>query len=353
MSSTGVDRPEWATSDGLTVPPDGFWPAPEVPQPNIYPMEWRVETQKLVEIYDKSKRELWNPADLPWEDLHAGDFSREERLGMMYWWSLLANFDASGPAVFARATIHAFEMHQEDPVRKCFFAITRDEMNHEECCQRAIGKLWPGGPLDWEPTDDLERAAHNNIGWLYHNGGRYWQGYSNSLGKYPMAVLFTSFMMGEVASSTLFRMMATGAKHPVFHEVFKRIGRDESRHLQICLTMLENDWPGLTDEHRATITRQLRAGFVFLSMILWEPPRQFWDLPPYFLDNHRVLIDHARQAGLGVLSYEEQAENWKTAIAKVRAIVTRWGIEFPAIPELDLDGVDVGEIGPEDIIPVF
>ena len=36
-------------------------------------------------------------------------------------------------------------------------------------------------------------------------------------------------------------------------------------------------------------------------MILWEPPEQFWELPAYFLANHRVLMDHARDAGLGVL----------------------------------------------------
>ena len=58
-------------------------------------------------------------------------------------------------------------------------------------------------------------------------------------------------------------------------------------------------------------------------------------------------------AGLGVLTFDEQAENWRTSLARVRAIVGEWGIEFPAIPELDLDGVDVGHIGPEDIIPVF
>lgn len=337
----------------VVVPEGGFWPAPAIPQPNIYPMEWRVDTARLVQIYERSKVALWNPSDLPWAELDVGRYSREERLGMAYWFSLLANFDASGPAVFARATIHAFEQHEEDPVRKCFFSITRDEMNHEECCQRSIAALWPGGPLDWEPATDLERAAHNNIGWLYHNGGRYWQGYSASLGKHPLAVLFTSFMMGEVASSTLFRMMATGARDAVFQEMFTRIGRDESRHLQICMTILDRDWPGLTEADKSLITRQLRAGFVFLSMILWEPPGQFWDLPPYFLANHRVLVDLARQAGLGVLSFAEQADNWRVAMAKVRAIVTRWGIEFPAMPELDIDGVDVGDIGPDDIIPVF
>jgi hypothetical protein len=40
-------------------------------------------------------------------------------------------------------------------------------------------------------------------------------------------------------------------------------------------------------------------------------------------------------------------------MARVRAIVERWGIDFPAIPELDIEGVDVSDIDPEDIIPVF
>jgi rubrerythrin len=335
------------------VPEAGFWPAPQIPAPNIYPIEWRVETAKLAAIYEKAKRAVWNPADLPWANLDPAAYSTEQRLGMLYWWSVLANFDASGPAVFARATIHAFEQHEEDPIRKCFFSITRDEMNHEECCQRAITALWPGGPLRWEPENDLERAAHNNIEWLYHNGGRYWNGYREGIGRHPLAVMFTSFMMGEVASSTLFRSMADGAKEPLFRDVFTRIGRDESRHLKICMTILEKDWPGLTEDNKTLITKQLRAGFVFLSMILWEPPRQFWDLPPYFLDNHRILMDHARDAGLGVLSYDEQAKNWERALAHVRAITARWGIDFPAIPELNLDGVDVGDIDADDIIPVF
>jgi hypothetical protein len=337
----------------VIVPPGGFVPAPPIPQPNIFPMEWRVESQPLAELYERSKRQVWNPSDFPWDDLCPGAFSDEQRLGIMYWYAVLANFDGSGPAVFAKATIHAFETHQEDPIRKCFFSITRDEMNHEECCQRVIQRLVPGGPLDFVADSDLARAAQNNIGWLYHNGGRYWNGYSASLQKYPLSVLFTSFLMGEVASSTLFFGMSKNATHPVFRELFRRVGADEARHLAICLAVLEHDWPGLGEEHKTMITRQLRAGFVFLSMILWEPPNQFWEIPPYFLPNHRVLVQHARDAGLGVLSYDEQAENWRTALARVRALVERWGIAFPAIPELDLDGVDVGDIGAADINPVF
>jgi hypothetical protein len=56
---------------------------------------------------------------------------------------------------------------------------------------------------------------------------------------------------------------------------------------------------------------------------------------------------------LRVLCAVEQAENWREALAKVAKLVERWGIEFPAIPELDISGVDVGTIEAEDIIPVF
>jgi len=337
----------------LVVPASGFAAPPEIAQPNIFPLEWPTVTEPLAALYEKAKRQAWNPSDLPWHDLDPLSFTPEERLGIMYWYAVLAVFDGSGPAVFSAAMIHAYEIHAEDPIRKCFFAVARDEVNHEECCQRAIARLVPDGPLRFPVRTDLERAAVNNIQWLYHNGGRYWRGYSKSLDKYPLSVLFTSFLLGEVAASTLFYGMSQQTVLPVFKQVFTKVGQDESRHLAICLKMLENDWPGLNPDYKQMITKQLRAGFVFLSMILWEPPNMFWDLPPYFMQNHRVLIDFARQAGLGVLSYDQQAQNWRIAIAKVRKIVEDWGIQFPAIPELDLDGVDVGNITADDIIPVF
>ena len=335
------------------IPKDGLKPAPEVPQPNIFPMEWRTETPKLHEIYERAKREGFNPADVPWDQLDPEAWSDDEKVAIMYWWALLSNFDSSGPAVFARATIRAFETHEEDPVRKCFFSITRDEVNHEECCQRVIQRLVPGGPQGFAPTNELQQVALNNIGWLYHNGGRYWAGYNRAIDRYPLAIIFTSFMLGEVASSTLFHGMAHATRHPVFRDLFTKIGRDEARHLQICMNLLQRAWPGLTDENRAFVTKQLRAGFVFLSMVLWEPPNQFWELPGYFLHNQRILLRIARDAGLGILSYQEQADNWRLAIARVRRLVERWKIEFPAIPELDIQGVDVGDITAEDIIPVF
>src|SRR2546422_1805145 len=125
----------------LVVPPEGFTPPPEIPQPNIFPIEWRVETHKLAEIYERAKVQVWNPSDITWSALDPDAFSSEERVALMYWFAVLANFDASGPPVFAHATVQAFERHEEDPLRKCFFSIARDEVNHEEVCQRVVQAL--------------------------------------------------------------------------------------------------------------------------------------------------------------------------------------------------------------------
>lgn len=57
----------------FVVPKDGLAPAPEVPQPNIFPMEWHVDTPKLAEIYERAKREGYNPSELPWETLDPGE----------------------------------------------------------------------------------------------------------------------------------------------------------------------------------------------------------------------------------------------------------------------------------------
>src|SRR5260370_4958835 len=140
------------------IPQGGLREAPPVAQPNIFPIEWRCDTPKLAEIYERAKREGFNPSDINFSALSPEGWSDDEKVAIMYWWALLSNFDSSGPAVFAPATIHAWEIHEEDPGRKCFFSITRDETNHEETCQRVIQRLVPGGPQGVQPASQLPRG---------------------------------------------------------------------------------------------------------------------------------------------------------------------------------------------------
>lgn len=319
---------------------------------NIFPFDWRVETPRLVDIYESARDPGWSPSALPWDTLDVEQFTWDQRYAIAYWWALLSVFDASGPAVFARAMIHAYEIHEQDPVRKCFFSVTRDEMNHEEVCGKAITKLTPNGPLGYEPTTTLGKLARNNIEWLYHNGSRYWNGYKRAVEHYPMPILFSSFLFGEVASSTLFHSMYESTDIPVFKEAFKNIGRDEGRHLSFCLALLKELLPLLSDEDKDIITKQFRAGFVFLSGILFEPPGEFWHLPDTFLPAQRQLEEVARSAGFGILTIDQRYENWRTAVVRLKTIVEPYGVKFPALPEIDVDGEDVA-FDADKIVPIF
>lgn len=319
---------------------------------NIFPFDWRVETPRLMDIYEDSRDPGWSPSKLPWETLDVDSLTLDQRYAISYWFALLSVFDASGPAVFARAMIHAYETHEEDAIRKCFFSVTRDEMNHEEVCGRAINKLTPNGPLGFEPQTELGKLARNNVEWLYHNGARYWRGYKKAVEMYPMGILFSSFLFGEVASSTLFHSMYEKTTIPVFKEAFKNIGRDEGRHLSFCLALLKEILPKMSEEEKDIVTKQFRAGFIFLSGILYEPPADFWQLPETFLPAQRLLEEKAREAGFGILDHEQRKENWRTAVVRLKTIVEPHGVKFPALPEIDVDGEDVA-FDPEKIVPIF
>ena len=327
---------------------------PPTEQPNVFPLSWHQGTEKLEEIWAASQREQWDPAKLPWDTFDPDSYTWEEREAIAYWWTLLSVFDASAPPVFAGAFIKTYEDHEEDAVRRCFFSVTRDEQMHEQMCGLSITKLLGyHDPLTYEPKTELGEKAQRNAKWLYFNGGRYWEGYKQAVPKYPLAVLFSSFLMGEIAAATIFHQMAEGAREPVFQDGFRNIGRDEGRHMAICMSLMERDYPKLAVEDRALITKQIRAGYLFLSAVLFEPPEDFWDLPADFIEVQRKCEQVARDAGFHIPDYESKKANWRKAILDLKGVLDRYDIPFPAIPEVDITGEEVSDVEMEDIIPVF
>ncbi|PJB52803.1 MAG: hypothetical protein CO099_10585 [Bdellovibrio sp. CG_4_9_14_3_um_filter_39_7] len=327
---------------------------PQTEQPNVYPLTWISKTKKMEEIWEASQREYWDPAKLPWDTFDVESYTWEERECIAYWWTLLSVFDASAPPVFAAAMIKTYEDHEEDPVRRCFFSVTRDEQNHEQVCGMFITKLLGHpDPLTYEPKTEIGKKAQKNTKWLYFNGGRYWDGYKKAVPRYSLAVLFSSFLMGEIASSTIFHQMANGNKELVFKEAFKNIGRDEGRHMAICMSLMERDYPKLQMDDRKTITKQIRAGYLFLSAVLFEPPTDFWDLPSDFIEVQREIEANCRNAGFFILEYEQKKENWRNAILNLKGVLDKYDIPFPAIPEVGITGEEIRDVDMDDIIPVF
>jgi hypothetical protein len=53
---------------------------------NIFPFDWRVETPRLMEIYESSRDPGWSPSKLPWHTLDVESMTLDQRYAIAYWW---------------------------------------------------------------------------------------------------------------------------------------------------------------------------------------------------------------------------------------------------------------------------
>lgn len=314
---------------------------PPIDMPNVFPLEWPVQTPKLWDLYERAKRETWNATDLEWSRFKVDALTREQQLGVLYWYLIDASFENSGVAAFAQAAIRCYEDHTEDPVKRVFVTIARDECNHDEFCKRVCDHIYPGFPGSFQPQNDFERAMAKNIEWISYNGSRYWKAYAGGFRKYPIEVLFCSFMTAELLGVLMYDAMAKKTRFPLFSEALSLFHRDETRHFALTQYLLEAAGPKLTDETRALVTKQIRAGFNLMSMLFLEPLPGFWQLPDGFMDVHRRLWDAAVDSGIGVLNTDERVDLCRDTMLRMKRLMDRHGIAFPAIPEIGITGEEV------------
>ncbi|WP_168360772.1 aminobenzoate oxygenase [Acidianus sulfidivorans] len=327
---------------------------PDFPPNNAYPPRWNFDNEKALQLYRRAKKEQWDEDNINWEEIkeYASGLDRKQRLAIAYWWSLLSNFDNATP-VFAYAVVKSFENHLDTGVRGILTTITFDENRHNMVCGLSINNVFPGFPFEFKPKDELERKAMLNVLWTWWNGSRYWKAYLEAYNKYSFDVLFTSFMMGEAAATTVFSTMSKGAKIKAFQEIFKNTAVDETRHYAFTHLIMSDNAEKMDDERKKLVTKQVRAGFVFLSLITYLPPKDFWELPPWFIETHEKMEDLARSAGFYIPDLKEKEEAWRNAIIRVGSSLKRYNIKMPAIPELGISGEEVLDIKEGDILPVF
>ncbi len=219
------------------------------------------------------------------------------------------------------------------------FSVTRDEMNHEEVCGKAINKLTPNGPLGYEPTTELGKLARNNIEWLYHNGARYWTGYKKPLS----TIRCPSFSALSFSVKSLPQRFSTACtKALIFLYSKKRSKISDAMKADTSASV----WHCSKKSCRRCLKKTKKQSpsnsapdSFSLSGILFEPPEEFWQLPPTFIPAQRLLEEQARSAGFGILDLEKRKENWRTAVVRLKTIVEPYGVKFPALPEIGVDGV--------------
>jgi hypothetical protein len=247
--------------------------------------------------------------------------------------------------------VKSYEEHIGDATGKMLLTIARDEANDDEMSRRITMLLLPGFPNAFEPRTRLERAAHRNLQWTQYTNWRYWEGFKRAFDDRRLLAIMSKFCVGEAAASLIFMKTAVNTEHPVFDDVLKHIGVDESRHFACFNYMAQECWGDLSDEEKATLAKNIKASYLYISVVFGDSKEPFWKVPDGFRTHHRELKQRARDAGLGLVPAEDRDDIWWKAMLRVKAVGDRYGVPWPRIEDLDIDGEDT-PIGEEDLVVV-
>lgn len=329
-------------------------PAPEIPQPNPMPLDWHTEIPRMRDLFVKASAQSYDLCQgINWETLKADDYSPDERVALAYWLTSCATFEQSGVGGFALALISAYENHAGHDVAEMLTALSRDEVNHDEMCRRAVEQLIPGFPhnvADRSPFGSSLDAAIANLKWISQINSKYWVAFKRAFETRRLPAMVVPFIVGEASSSLIFANAGQRGQHPVFRDIFGNIAKDEGRHFGFCNLMAEK-WLGtFTDEECRNLTKGIRASFIYISVVMDVPRKPFWDVPAEFLRTHDRLS--ALNTGLlGMAPLEERQDMWKKAALRVKNVTDRYGIDFPAMPEVGIDGKET-PLTQEDLLIV-
>lgn len=330
----------------------GLEVAPPILQPNPMPLDWEDKIPRHRGLWELAEAQHYDPnTAIDWASLKADDFSEAERVALSYWFAVNGTFENSGVPTFGYGMVNSYENHMGDSTSRVLLTIARDEGNHDEMCRRAVATLLPGFPYHRERTSAIEKRAANNLEWINYTNSKYWGGYKTAYQERSMSAVMSPFIVGEAAASLVYMATSKEASHPVFSSILEHIGRDESRHFAFCNYLAQDTWGDLRDDERLSLTKNIKAAYVYISVVFGEPRAPFWKVPGYFSETHHEMQEIARGAGLGIIPQAERDDIWRKGMLRVKSVTDRFGIEFPAVPELGIDGTEVA-LTEEDLVVV-
>lgn len=317
-------------------------PPPAIAQPNPMPLDWEDKIPRHRGLWELAEAQHYDPnTAIDWAGISPDDFSEKERVALAYWFAVNGTFENSGVPTFGLGMVNSYENHMGDSTSRMLLTIARDEGNHDEMSRRVVETLLPGFPYRRTASSAAEKRAANNLEWINYTNSKYWGGYKNAYQERSMSAVMSPFIVGEAAASLVYMATSAEATHPVFSSVLQHIGRDESRHFAFCNYLAQDTWGELRDDERESLTKNIKAAYVYISVVFGEPRAPFWKVPAYFSETHHEMQEIARDAGLGIIPQAERNEIWRKAMLRVKSVTDRYGIEFPAVPELGIDGTEV------------
>lgn len=330
----------------MTIERDHTWTPPPVVAPNIYPVDWRVEDRRALNVYERAKDLTWNPTRLSWDTIDADALDPEERLAVAYHGALGAMFEYAAAPQFLHPLSTLYERHEEHGLILLCMATGRDEFVHEEFFRRVAGAMIPGFPFEFTPRTELEHRAVQNLRWVEWKQSRMWPTYTEKvvLGDNPW-LLQVSILAPEIVGMVLFDRIIDGIEWPALKEGYRHVDVDERRHVAYGRLLFEKrmrdrDRPTLGTDERRFLAKLASDGILYamgmlaLPQLVTSDESNFWmrpagQAPAHFAETHSRLLGRAMR----VMTGEDADAMWEAARPAVKKV--KWVLEQNGIDDFD------------------
>jgi hypothetical protein len=285
--------------------------------PNPYPIRFATDYPEVLRLCQQSRELAWDPAAIDFADLHDADLPQEVRLAGAEWWSLRAWMEHGAVPYGAERLREAVFAHQPLEIKQHITNFIVEELRHHEASVRIAQAL---GGYQTEPRADYFKAVIPR----FHD-----ERDEKAMSFFAGLAVNTLF---EQLSGELLQARYENARFKSIRAACQLILRDEARHIQFGRIIMRRFFAELPAEEKrllgVKVSKKLRGSLlngVYAVVNLPEDERRR-------AGRNRAL---AAEHGLGATHPDEEIAIIRRALVQIREDVAPYGVEIPAVPEVD------------------
>ena len=287
------------------------------PVPNPYPVVSELEFPDIWKLCEQARELAWDPRSIDHSDIEQAEIPAEVRAAGAEWWSLRAWMEHGAIPYGAERLREAIFGHQPFEVKQHVVNFIAEELRHHEASFHVAQAL--GG---YQPTPRAE--YFQSIIPRFHE-----EGAEKAMSFFGSLAVNTLF---EKLSGELLQARYENARYASIQLACKLILRDEARHIQFGRIIMRHFFETLGADEKALLGRQFAKK---LQGSLLNGVYSVVNLPDD--ERRRAGRNRALAAdyGLGATHPDEEIGIIRRSLDEIRADVSVYDIEIPAIPELD------------------
>jgi hypothetical protein len=287
------------------------------PVPNPYPIRNDLQYPEVWRLCVQARELAWDPASIDFRDLNEADLAPEVRAAGGEWWSLRAWMEHGALPYGAERLRDSIFDHQPFEIKQHIVNFIAEELRHHEASARIATAL---GGYQSEPRADYFKAVIPR----FHD-----ERDEKAMSFFAGLAVNTLF---EQLSGELLQARYENARFKSIRTACQLILRDEARHIQFGRVIMRRFFSQLPAPEKKMIgdkvAKKLRGSLLNGVYAVVNLPEQ----ERIRAGRNRAL---AAENGLGATHPDEEMAIIRRALEQIRADIAPFGVEIPAVPEVD------------------